>query len=111
MPGALQAGLVSGFVAITCRVSPIILVLIGVATATEAVSLADTLYYDYGWYFRGAGLIVALLTFILYLRQRRSCNLGGAGRHKGAAAVLLFSGVATYAALFWFTKYLGVWFG
>ena len=51
----LLLGLTSGLAAITCCVSPIVLVLLGVATAAEAVTLGDTLYYDYGWYFRAAG--------------------------------------------------------
>ena len=110
VPGAIRAGLVSGFVAITCCVSPVILALLGVVTAAEAVSLGDTLYYDYGWYFRGAGLVVAGIVFALYLRRRRSCSLRGARRHKRAATILVLSGAATYAGLFWFTKYLGIWF-
>ena len=49
-------GLVSGLAGITCCVSPVVLALLGIATAAEAVSLGDTLYYTYGWYFRGAGM-------------------------------------------------------
>ena len=52
-------GLVSGFAAITCCVSPVVFVLIGIATAAEAVTLGDTLYYDYGWLFRAFGAAVA----------------------------------------------------
>ena len=111
VPGAVIAGLTSGLVAITCCVSPVVLALFGVVTATEAVSLGDTLYYGYGWYFRGAGLVVAAVAFTLYLRQRNSCSLRGARRHKGAALIMVLSGAAVYAGLFWFTKYLGIWFG
>ena len=104
-------GLVSGLVAITCCVSPVVLVLLGIATAAEAVTLGDTLYYEYGWYFRGAGFVVAALAVILYLRGRGVCNLRGAFRYRFMLAVLVASGAATYAGLFWFTKYLGIWFG
>lgn len=41
-------GVTSGLVAITCCVSPVVLALLGIATAAEAVSLGDTLYYTYG---------------------------------------------------------------
>lgn len=88
-----------------------VLALLGVVTAAEAVTLGDTLYYDYGWYFRGAGLVVGVFTFVLYLRGRRSCSLRGARRHKGAAGLLLLSAAAIYLTLFWFTRYLGIWFG
>ena len=106
----LLLGLTSGLAAITCCVSPIVLVLLGVATAAEAVTLGDTLYYDYGWYFRAAGLAIAALAVYLFLRGRGVCNLRGAYRYSRMLIVLVASGAATYAGLFWFTKYLGIWF-
>ena len=104
-------GMGSGLVAITCCVSPVVLVLLGVATAAEAVTLGDTLYYEYGWYFRAAGLGVATLAVVLFLRGRGACNVRGAYRYRHMLIVLAASAVATYIALFWFTKYLGIWFG
>ena len=107
----LFVGLASGLVAITCCVSPVVLALLGVATAAEAVTLGDTLYYTYGWYFRAAGLAVAALAVILLLRGRGVCNVRGAYQYRRMLIVLVASGAATYVALFWFTKYLGIWFG
>ena len=104
-------GVASGLVAITCCVSPVVLVLLGIATAAEAVTLGDTLYYGYGWYFRAAGLAVAALAVVLFLRGRGVCNVRGAYRYRRMLIVLAASAVATYAGLFWFTKYLGIWFG
>ena len=104
-------GLGSGLVAITCCVSPVVLVLLGVATAAEAVTLGDTLYYEYGWYFRSAGFAVAAMAVVLFLRGRGVCNVRGAYHYRRMLAVLVASGAATYAGLFWFTKYLGIWFG
>ena len=107
----LLFGLASGLLAITCCVSPVVLVLIGIATAAEAVTLGDTLYYTYGWLFRGAGLVLAATAVILYLRRRRACSVRGAYRYRRMLIVLVSSGAAAYAGLFWFTKYLGIWFG
>ena len=107
----LLLGLTSGLAAITCCVSPVILVLIGAATAAEAVTLGDTLYYDYGWYFRPAGFLIAALAVFLFLRGRGVCNVRGAYQYRRMLIVLVASGAATYAGLFWFTKYLGIWFG
>ena len=104
-------GLISGLAAITCCVSPVVLALMGIATAAEAVTLGDTLYYTYGWAFRGAGLLIAAVAMTLYLRRQQACSLKGARRHWRAPAILVVSGGAVYAGLFWFTKYLGVWFG
>ena len=106
----LLLGLASGLAAITCCVSPVVLVLLGVATAAEAVTLGDTLYYDYGWYFRGAGFGIAALAVYLFLRGRGVCNVRGAFRYRRMLIVLVASGAATYAGLFWFTKYLSIWF-
>ena len=103
-------GVGSGLVAITCCVSPVVLALLGVATAAEAVTLGDTLYYTYGWYFRAAGLGIAALAVILFLRGRGVCNVRGAYQYRRMLIVLMTSGAATYAGLFWFTKYLGIWF-
>ena len=103
-------GVGSGLVAITCCVSPVVLALLGVATAAEAVTLGDTLYYTYGWYFRAAGLGIAALAVILFLRGRGVCNVRGAYQYRRMLLVLMASGAATYAGLFWFTKYLGIWF-
>ena len=83
----LLLGLTSGLAAITCCVSPIVLVLLGVATAAEAVTLGDTLYYDYGWYFRAAGLGIAALAVILFLRGRGVCNVRGAYQYRHANRV------------------------
>ena len=103
-------GVGSGLVAITCCVSPVALALLGVATAAEAVTLGDTLYYTYGWYFRAAGLGIAALAVILFLRGRGVCNVRGAYQYRRMLIVLMASGAATYTSLFWFTKYLGIWF-
>ena len=103
-------GVASGLVAITCCVSPVVLALLGVATAAEAVTLGDTLYYTYGWYFRAAGLGIAALAVILFLRGHGVCNVRGAYQYRRMLIVLMASGAATYAGLFWFTKYLGIWF-
>ena len=106
----LLIGLLSGLTAITCCISPVVLALIGVATAAEAVTLGNTLYYTYGWAFRGAGLLVAATAVFLYLRGRRACSIQGARRSWRLLLALVLTGGATYAGLFWFTKYLGIWF-
>ena len=104
-------GLVSGFTGITCCVSPVVVALLGIATTAEAVSLGDTLYYTYSWYFRGAGMIVATIAVVLYLRRRGACSIDGAYRYRWMLFALGISAALTYAGLFWFTKYLGIWFG
>ena len=107
----IKFGLLSGLAGIMCCVSPVVLVLLGIATAAEAVTLGDTLYYGYAWFFRAFGLAVAAIAVVLYLRRRRMCTLAGARRSWRLLAVLVVAGIGTYIGLFWFTKYLGIWFG
>ena len=107
----IKFGLLSGLAGIMCCVSPVVLVLLGIATAAEAVTLGDTLYYGYAWFFRAFGLAVAAIAVVLYLRRRGMCTLAGARRSWRMLAFLVVAGVGTYIGLFWFTKYLGIWFG
>lgn len=111
MRAGLAIGLLSGLTGIMCCVSPVVAVLLGIATAAQGVTLGDNLYYNYGWYFRGAGALVAVTAVVLHLRRRGACSIEGALRYRRMLAVLAASAVATYVALFWFTKYLGIWFG
>ena len=108
----LQAGFVSGLAAITCCVSPVVLVLLGVATAAEAVTLGDTLYYEYGWFFRAGGLVIGgRRGHTLPARAAGPARSGERIRTAGCSLRWFATGAATYAGLFWFTKYLGIWFG
>ena len=56
----IKFGLLSGLAGIMCCVSPVVLVLLGIATAAEAVTLGDTLYYGYAWFFRGLAVGLAV---------------------------------------------------
>ena len=107
----VRFGLLAGVAAITCCWSPVVLVLLGIATGAQAVTLGDTLYYVYGWWFRAFGLAVAAAAVVLHLRRRGRCTLAGARRSWRLLAALPVAAAATYTAVFWFTKYLGIWFG
>jgi hypothetical protein len=99
---ALWIGVGAGVAAILCCVSPVVLFLVGVSTATEAITLGDRLYYGYAWYFRGAGLAIAIVATVIYLGRRRSCTLRGAAANwrtlLGIAVVMVVSYAALYTA-------------
>ncbi len=103
---ALWIGVGAGLTAILCCVSPVVLFLLGVSTAAEAITLGDRLYYGFTWYFRGVGVAIAIAATLVYLRRRRSCTVRGAAAHwrtlLGIAAVM----VGTYVALYAATGYL-----
>ena len=106
-PASLGIGALGGLIGISCCVSPAVLYLIGVASATEAVSLGNRLYGGYAWHFRGAGLLVGGAAVLLYLRHRGQCDLRGARRQWRTLAGAGVVGLVTYGALYAFTTWFG----
>jgi len=98
-----------------CCLSPVILVLIGVSTVSFASSLADTLYGDYKWYFRGVGLLALLGALYYYLtRTKGICTIDEAKRRRNEIinylALTLIAGVIGYLFfLYVVVHYIGVW--
>src|SRR6266511_1544844 len=70
------------------------------------VRLGNTLYYGYGWYFRGAALLFAGAGVVGILRGRCSCTLGGARVHWRLLVTVAVVMTAVYASLYWLTTYL-----
>lgn len=100
-----------------CCLSPLILVLAGLSTASFAGSLADTLYGEYRWAFRSVGLVALLGAAILYLRRERGiCTLDEAKRRRqeiiNTLLVTFIAGVLGYVFfLYVIVHYAGVFFG
>ncbi len=67
---ALSISSVPVVIASLCCLSPVILVSLGVASVSFASSLADTLYGEYKWYFRIAGIVALVISFIFYIRRQ-----------------------------------------
>jgi hypothetical protein len=104
-------------IASLCCLSPLILVLLGVASVSFASSLADTLYGDYKWVFRGVGLVALLGSLYFYLtRAKGICTFDEAVRRRNEIinylALTLVIGVLGYLFfLYVVVHYAGVWFG
>ncbi|MEK9131419.1 MAG: hypothetical protein AAB447_00740 [Patescibacteria group bacterium] len=101
-------------VASLCCLSPIILVLFGVGTVGFASSLADTLYGDYKWYFRIAGLLALVVSLVLYFRRSKGiCTIDEAKRRRNEiiniVALSVVAGVIGYVFfLYVVVHYIGV---
>lgn len=106
-PAGLGIGALGGLIGISCCVSPVVLYLIGLASATEAVGLGNRLYGEYAWYFRGGGLLVGGAALALYLRRRDQCDLRGARTQWRTVAMAAAVGVVTYGTLYGLTTWLG----
>ncbi|PIR52524.1 hypothetical protein COU76_06045 [Candidatus Peregrinibacteria bacterium CG10_big_fil_rev_8_21_14_0_10_49_10] len=97
-----------------CCLSPVILVLLGISTVSFAGSLADTLYGDYKWIFRGVGLLLLIISLVLYFRKRGVCTLDQAKRSRNKIMnTVLMSLIVAIAGYFFFlyvvVHYIGVW--
>lgn len=100
-------GLLSGLVGMLCCVTPAVLVLFGMTTATAAVSLATRWYAEYAWHLRGTAALLALAGIIIHLRRRNACSLRGAQANLSLIVITFVVGVLAYGALYWFTTWLG----
>lgn len=88
-------------IASLCCLSPIILVLLGIGTVSFASSLADTLYGDYKWIFRGVGLLALSISVFFYLRRTKGiCTADEAKRKRNevinTVAISIIAGVLGY---------------
>lgn len=102
-----------------CCLSPIILVLLGLSTASFAGSLASTLYGDYKWIFRGIGLVLLAIAIVVYLRRKKGiCTIEDAKKRQNEIINIVFSALIifvigyiiwTYVIVEYAGKLLHIW--
>ena len=101
-------------IASLCCLAPIILVLLGISTASFASSLADTLYGDYKWYFRIVGILAMIISLMIYLRRSKGvCTIDEVKRRRNEIinliAIVFISGALGYIFFLYFVlHYIGV---
>jgi hypothetical protein len=93
------AGLIGGL----CCLTPVVLVLLGLASVSVAAGLGNVLYGNYAWWFRGAAFIFVALALVVYFRKKGICTLDEARRQRNrilntSLVVLIFT-VGIY--IFW----------
>ena len=94
-----------------CCITPLLLVLLGVASISTAASLDHVLNGEYDWVFRGAALVFLGIAVWVYFRRRGVCTLDQARRQRNrilntAFLALLFA-VGGYLALWYLLAYWG----
>ena len=97
-----------------CCLSPLILVLFGLASVSFASSLANTLYGTYKWAFRAVGFLLLVIALVIYFRRKKICTLDEAKKQRrtiiNTVLLTVFLAVITY--IFWLyviVHYLGGW--
>lgn len=100
-------------VASLCCLTPVVVVLFGLGSASLAASLADTLYGTYKWVFRVVGLVLLGFSLVWYLRREKGiCTIDEAKKRRNEifniVVISLTAGVAGY--FFWLyvvVEYIG----
>lgn len=104
-------------IASLCCLSPLVLLSFGLATASFAGSLSDTLYGEYKWVFRSVGLVLlAISAFIYFRRTKGICTIDQAKKRRqeiiNTILIFLIAGIIGYAFfLYGVVHYAGVFLG
>ena len=101
------------FFASLCCLSPLLLLVLGLASVSTAASLTDIFYGTYKWAFRGMGLLFLTIGLIVHFRKKDICTLDEVKRNRTKIinTVLLTTFVSVLGYLFFLyvvVHYLGV---
>ena len=116
MKNAFKVASLPAIIASLCCLSPLILVMTGLATVSFATSLADNLYGTYKWSFRIVGLVALLVAFYFHLQRTGICTLDDAKKHSNEIInkllLVLIVGVLSYIIfLYVIVEYAGKLYG
>lgn len=102
---------VSALIGGLCCLTPIVLVLLGVASVSVAADLGNVLYGDYRWLFRLASLLLTAAALVIYFRGRGVCTLAEAKRRRKwlLNISILVLVTSTTAYIFWTYVVLQYW--
>ena len=117
LKSAFRIASIPTIIASLCCLSPLILVMAGLATTSFAASLSDTLYGQYKWVFRSLGLIALLIAFYYHItRSIGICTLDDAKKRRNEIinklAITVIIAVLSYIFfLYVVVEYIGKWYG
>ena len=116
LKSSLKVASVPAIIASLCCLSPLILVMTGLATVSFATSLADNLYGTYKWVFRIIGLVALLIAFYYHLQRTGICTLDDAKKHRNEIInkllLVLIVGILSYIIfLYVIVEYAGKLYG
>jgi len=73
---------IAAFLAASCCLTPVVLVLLGLSAIATAADLGNVLYGNYKWEFRAVALVFLILALVVYFRRRGICTLDEARRQR-----------------------------
>lgn len=115
----VRVSTVPALIASLCCFSPVLLVSFGVISVSVAGDLAHTLYGEYKWLFRAAGLAALIVFIVAYLKRKKNiCTLNDVKRRRNeiinTVALALIAGSILYIIFLYgvvdlIGKALGIW--
>ena len=106
--GVLVISVLAGVIGGLCCVTPIVLVLLGLASISVAADLGNVLYGEYRWLFRGAALAFLSGALIVYFRRRGICTLDQARRVRNRIINTVLVVVIAAVGIYVFWTYIAV---
>ncbi len=98
--GILLVSALAGLIGGLCCTTPVVLVLLGLASISAANDLGNNLYGAHRWIFRGVALAFLVLALVIYFRRKGVCTLDQARRQRNViintSLVALISAVGIY---------------
>ena len=98
-----------------CCITPLALLMLGIASVSTAASIDRVLNGEYAWAFRGVALVFLMLAVLLYFRRRGVCTLDQARRERNriisTTLLTLVFAVGGYLALWYLIGYWGAALG
>lgn len=100
----VMLGVVTGALGLGCCVYPVVLVLVGLSSASGAIILGNRLYSEWGWAFKLAAAGFAGAAIVVQRRRARACGIDRPGGTLKSATIVVGTGLATYAVLYLATR-------
>lgn len=101
-----------------CCLSPLLLLVFGIASVSVAASTVDIFYGTYKWIFRGVGLSLLGIGIILHLRKQNICTFDEVKKQQtriiNTVLLTLFIAIIgyiffLYVVVHYWGVFLGVW--
>ena len=100
----------TAFIGALCCMTPIVLVLFGLAGVSIANDLGNVLYGDYKWAFRAAALLFLAGGLVIYFRRRGVCSLDEAKRQRTRILNVALLSLVTAASIYVFWNYVVLYY-
>jgi len=102
-----MAGVIAGL----CCLTPIVILMLGIAGVAAAASLGNVLYGEYRWAFRAVALVCLGIGLVIHFRRRGICTLEEAKRQRqrliNASLLVVFTAIGVY--ILWTYVILHYW--